>query len=55
MKANIWLYLAAFSIGNKRTPIDADLVVESEAPANCTPQPPRAPARGSGAKTGAAD
>lgn len=41
-------------IGDRRTPIDADLVVESEAPANCAPQPPKAPPAGTGAKMGAA-
>jgi hypothetical protein len=37
-------------IGEKRVPIDADLVVESEAPAQCAPPPP---ATNRGAKVGA--
>ena len=31
-------------VGNRLTPIDADLVVESEAPARCAPQPKALPA-----------
>jgi hypothetical protein len=42
-------------IGDKRTPIDADLVVESEARASCPPQPPKAAPAVTGAKKGATD
>jgi hypothetical protein len=41
--------------GGKYIPIDADLVVESEAPANCATPPPKAPPTDTGAKRGAAD
>ena len=40
--------------GNKLVPIDADLVVESEAPARCAPQQPRSPPADEAAKQGAA-
>jgi hypothetical protein len=42
-------------LGGKRTPIDAELVVESEAPASCAHPPPKAPSAVTGAKKAAAD
>ena len=41
-------------VGSKRIPIDADLVVESEAPAQCAKQEPKVHPAGTGAKTGTA-